>query len=222
MKKIAVIIMLTAVLLSGCNFIPVNINISVIKGSGSVTSETRTVTGFTSVSLVGSADVDVKFGDTESVVVSADDNIVPLIETKVENNQLIIGSKPGVRYSTTNPVIVTLTMKSMDSAVLSGSGNFTVHDISADSLKLDLTGSGNLTVNGTANSVAIMLSGSGNVTCDGLQAKDASVTITGSGNVSVYASSSLDAVVSGSGNIKYSGNPASVNKSVTGSGTIGQ
>ena len=44
----------------------------------------------------------------------------------------------------------------------------------------------------------------------------------GAGSISVYASERLDASVSGIGSIDYSGNPATVNRSVSGLGKISQ
>ena len=44
--------------------------------------------------------------------------------------------------------------------------------------------------------------------------------VSGSGNARVYASGSLNATISGSGNVGYSGNPANVEKDISGSGEI--
>ena len=200
-----------------------NIQISLqqpVQGSGKVASERRDVAGFTSVGLYGSADVDVTFGDSETVVVEADDNILPLIDTKVQRGQLIINNKPNPSYRTSNPVLVHITMKSLDRVGLPGSGSFTVTGLSADSVKIDLPGSGSIHVTGEANQVNVSLNGSGIVSCKELKAQNATVRLNGSGNISVYASSSLDATIGGSGNILYSGSPAKLNKKVFGSGTI--
>ena len=88
------------------------------------------------------------------------------------------------------------------------------------SLLFELPGSGNITVTGAADSVNISLPGSGNIYCDGLKAKSATVTLNGSGNIKVFASQSLDASIRGSGEVRYDGNQAKVNKSVIGSGSI--
>jgi len=113
-----------------------------------------------------------------------------------------------------------VTMKSLKGVTLSGSGNIDVSGLVGDSLLVDLPGSGNITVTGTAESVNVSLPGSGNIYCDGLKTKSATVTLNGSGNIKVYASQSLDANLRGSGEIRYDGNPAQVNKSITGSGGI--
>ena len=191
-----------------------------IQGSGNVVSENRPVSGFTSIALRGSANVYVVFGETESVSVKTDDNILPLIETSVRNSQLIISTKNNTSFTSTDPVRVDVTMKSLDNINLSGSGIINVPELNGDVLQVDLPGSGNINVAGQVNQANINLGGSGIISCSGLKAKSVTVNLSGSGNITVYASESLDASLSGSGNIQYGGNPANVSKNVTGSGSI--
>ncbi len=217
-KKILAIFTILAMSIAACSVFTVNLNI--VKGSGNVSSETRNLSGFSGIDLQGSADVDVAFGEPESVVVEAEDNILPLIETKVQNGQLVISTKPNTNLSTTKPVRVHVKMKSLDAVSISGSGSVTAPGMIADSVKVDLSGSGNINLSGSAKNANITLGGSGNVLCDQLKASSVKVVVSGSGNAKVYASDSLDATVSGSGNIQYSGNPAQVNKNISGSGSI--
>jgi hypothetical protein len=217
-KKLWFVFVILEFMLSAC--ILGNVNLSTVTGSGTLTSETRSVTGFTGIDLRGSANVDVTIGSTENVVVKADDNIVPLIETFVQSGVLVIRTKNNTNVTTRNPVSVTVTMKSLNELILSGSGNIDVHGINGDGLNVSLPGSGNITVSGIANSLTVNLSGSGTIECSDLHVNSVNARITGSGNIYVFASQSLDASIVGSGTIRYSGNPAQVNKSITGSGSI--
>jgi hypothetical protein len=217
-KKLSLMVAVLMLALMACSM--VSINISTVVGSGKVTSQTRSATGFSSVVLKGSANVFVTLGPSESVVVEADDNILPLIETDVQNDRLVINTRANTHINTSNPVRVTVTMTSLKGVALSGSGNIDVSGLQEGSLLFELPGSGNITVTGAADSVNISLPGSGNIYCDGLMAKSATVTLNGSGNIKVYASQSLDASIRGSGEIRYAGNPTTVNKSITGSGSI--
>jgi putative autotransporter adhesin-like protein len=191
-----------------------------IIGSGNVITENRDVSGFNSIDLQGSGNVNVTFGPAESVTVEADDNIVPLIETTVSNGKLIIRNKPNVNINVSNPIRINVTMKSISGIMMSGSGNINVSDLVGKDLMVALFGSGDITVNGEANTVNIQLPGSGNILCKELKADSVTVTLNGSGNITVYASESLDASIHGSGTINYAGNPAQINKSILGSGSI--
>jgi len=192
----------------------------VVQGSGKITSQERTVSEFTSIELAGSGNVTVQVGGTQSVLVQTDDNIQPLIETTVRGGKLVIGTKSNTSINTKQPIRVNITVASLDSVSLTGSGNITISDMTADTAKISLQGSGNITASGNAQKVQATLEGSGNIVCTDLQASSATARITGSGNISVNASQSLDASISGSGTIKYRGNPNKVNQSVTGSGSI--
>lgn len=52
-------------------------------GSGNVASEARTASGFQAISLRSSVDLVVRQGNRASVMVRADDNILPLVQTFV-------------------------------------------------------------------------------------------------------------------------------------------
>ncbi len=211
---------LTVLMLAVLACSTVSIGTNQVVGSGKVISETRSVSGFDSVALEGSGAVNITFGTDESVVVKADDNIVPLIETNVQNGTLVIGIKGNTGINTSNGILVTVTMKSLKSLSLKGSGSIDATGLVGNDVEIRLAGSGNINVTGTADSVNISLPGSGNIYCDGLQARSATVTLDGSGTITTYASESLDAGIRGSGSIRFKGNPSHVSKNVTGSGSI--
>jgi hypothetical protein len=192
----------------------------IVAGSGERASETRTVGSFSAIELAGSADVDVSFGETQSVVVETDDNLLELIETVVQGDTLFIRHKPNTSTTTRLGVHVTIVMASLESVTVAGSGNVTIEGLDEDRVTFNLPGSGMITARGTAKTVDATLSGSGNIQCGDLEAENADVHINGSGNVTVYASQSLTAAISGSGNVQYRGNPEDVDESVTGSGNI--
>ncbi|HTP00614.1 MAG TPA: head GIN domain-containing protein [Anaerolineales bacterium] len=211
---------MTALVLAALACQTLTSGMSQVVGSGHAASETRTVPAFDSVELAGSADVNIILADSPSVNVEADDNILPLVETVVNNGKLVIRTKPLTNIVPTNKIVVTIAMKSLKDLTLSGSGNINVGAMTGPELTVDVSGSGNVTVEGTVDNLTVDLSGSGNVNANNLKAKSAKVGVSGSGDVKVNVSDTLDASISGSGNIRYEGNPAQVNKSVTGSGTI--
>jgi len=212
------IILVIAALLPACAFLQT----TAVRGSGVVASETRSVSGFDRIVVTGSADVDVSFGDTESVVVEAEDNLLPLIETEVNGRTLEIGFKLNTSVNPTRPIHVAVTMKSLTGAIITGSGSIDIPDLQADSVSFDISGSGSINAAGTARTVDATISGSGNIDCSDVQAASAKARILGSGDITVFASENLQALVSGSGDVIYHGDPAEVDKSITGSGSVRQ
>ena len=67
-----------------------------INGSGNMVTETREVSEFTKVSSEGVFEVNITEEDTQSVEVTADNNIMPYVNTNVSSNQLGLYLKDGI------------------------------------------------------------------------------------------------------------------------------
>uniref|UniRef100_UPI00260E07C1 GIN domain-containing protein n=1 Tax=Chitinophaga sp. TaxID=1869181 RepID=UPI00260E07C1 len=104
-------------------------------------------------------------------------------------------------------------------ADLNGSGNARLK-VDANELRLYLSGSGNIRAEGKSRDYHASIEGSGNIHADAVKTVNANVKITGSGNQSISVSDRLDARITGSGNIRYSGNPPTVNVNISGSGKV--
>ena len=189
------------------------------QGSGVLGTQARDVAPFTGVELAGVNNVVVHVGDPQSVVVSADDNLIDRVTTEVQSGTLVVGNTPG-SFSTKSEMSVEITVPTLDALTLAGSGNIVVDGIEARNLKVDLPGSGTLTGKGTATRLDVAVGGSGVVQFLQLVATDVQAAVSGSGSMFITATSSLDASVSGSGAIVYAGDPQDVTKSITGSGAI--
>jgi hypothetical protein len=189
-----------------------------VQGSGVSKTETRTVDAFHAIRLDGAADVTVTIGEQTKVTVTGDDNIVPLIDAKVSGDELVIGSHDS--YSTHIGVKIAIVTPSLDAFELNGSGNVSIKGLSGDTFAARIRGSGDLTAEGTVNSVKGSIAGSGDLKLGDLKAKSADVSIAGSGDATVNAEDSIAASIAGSGDIRYKGNPSKVQSSVAGSGGV--
>lgn len=192
---------------------------STIDGSGVPATQARAVGEFTGVELGGSNNVVIRVGEEQSVVVKADDNLVDRVTTEVQSGTLVIANTPG-SFSTKSPMSVEVSVPTLDTLQLTGSGNIVVDGIQTESLTVDLPGSGTLTGSGTATHLEVTVGGSGTVQFTRLVADDVRAVVSGSGSIFVTATESLDGSVSGSGAILYTGNPPDVTRNVTGTGAI--
>jgi hypothetical protein len=189
-----------------------------VRGSGMASSETRTTAPFTAVELEGSNDVVVRVGAPQSIVVHADDNLLDHVTTAVRSGALVIGNSGD--FSTRSPMWVSVVVPELTRVTLSGSGRVTIDGVDAPTFRATLPGSGSLQASGRAEQLDASLKGSGELNLQGLVAVVADVRLEGSGQVQVHATQRLDAVVSGTGAIIYTGNPRSVTRMVTGTGSI--
>ncbi len=241
MKRISVIVLLIASLvLAGCGTVSFGDLGNRVVGSGNVIKETRPVSGFTSIALTCFGDVQLTQGDADSLVIEAEDNIMPMLVSEVQGSQLVLKTKPNTSYSTTRGVRFIITVKDLReirssasgnvnageiksgsfNMVLNGSGDVTLAGLQASALSVEVTGSGNADVRGgQADQITANLHGSGDFTASNLASQTARVTVTGSGNATVWAKTSLSATLNGSGDLEYFGSP-SVNSNVTGSGRV--
>jgi hypothetical protein len=189
-----------------------------IQGSGVAAAQTRALPTFRGVELAGAADVVVHVGGPQKVVVHADDNLVTLVTTHVRSGDLVIGTRGS--FSTARQMVIDMTVPSLSTATLSGSGVIVVEGLRAERFVVDVSGTGVLSVSGKADTLTATLGGSGDVQLQDLVAHDARVLVAGSGRLLVQASGALDAKVSGVGAIVYTGNPTSVTQRITGTGSI--
>ncbi|CAG5076887.1 head GIN domain-containing protein [Parvicella tangerina] len=230
MKKIA-LVALVGMTLTSCH--------DLIDGTaGAVTTEMRTEPAFHSINMEGNVDVFVSYDTINSIKIEAGENLIDYIETSVIGDELFVYEAPN-NIVNTKPIRVYVTMDSLESVHMEGSGDLDVNDMSSDHLNVlsigsgdanfeidanninyENTGSGDARFTGTVNSLNVFLEGSGDFKGKYMYAFDANVEIEGSGDALVRASNSLVATISGSGDITYYGNPTTVTTSVTGSGDV--
>ena len=92
--------------------------------------------------------------------------------------------------------------------------------VAANTFTARLPGTGTLVASGRATRIDASVSGDGAIRLESLLATDATVTVGGTGSVMIHVTGSLNATVSGTGSIIYTGHPESVTKTITGTGSV--
>ena len=212
-----------------------------IKGEGDVVKESRDIRDFKGVSSSISADVYLKQASSFKVTVEGQKNILDLLKTEVKNGVMKITFEKGYSMQYREPIKVYVEAPSFESLGMSGSGKvISENTLSGDKLDIDISGSGDFNlatiqfktvdfgvsgsgdvkIGGSADEIKFEISGSGNIKASNLKTQKAICRVSGSGDIDCNVKQALEAYVSGSGDIKYSGSPASVKTKVTGSGDI--
>jgi hypothetical protein len=192
---------------------------SEVTGSGALGTESRDVGGFSTIELTGSGDLIIAQNGTESLSIEAEDNLLRSMTSDVSNGTLRLGTTEGVHLDPTLPVTYRVTVKDLAGVEMSGSGSVTAARITTPAMAIDISGSGDVTIDGTADSQTITISGSGNYSASDLVTRSSTVEISGSGDVTVNARDVLDAAISGSGDATYTGDPR-VSQHISGSGEL--
>lgn len=236
MRKILFLLLSAAVLTGSCRFI----GGKRVRGNGNVKTEDRVQTGFKGVESYGSFDIFVSAGPETTLKIEAEENLLPYIETYIDNDILKIDTKDGYWLRPKHSIKIYVTapeyrrIKSYGSGDIVGQTKITGTDkldlgvtgsadikmeVDAPEIEAGITGSGNIVLKGSTKTFHSSVSGSGDVRAYELLSEDTKVRISGSGNADVYAAQNLDVSVSGSGDVRYKGN-GRVNSNITGSGNV--
>jgi Putative auto-transporter adhesin, head GIN domain len=189
------------------------------RGSGNIKTETRQVQGFTEVEAHGSGDLTIDQTGTESLSIQAEDNLLPLLESKVADGHLSLGPKAGTNIQPTSSIHYRLTVRDLRAVRLSGSTTATVRNVSTPNLETDISGSGKVTLSGQAIDQRVSISGSGAYLADQLTGQTARISLAGSGDAKIRVSDTLDVKISGSGTVTYLGSPH-ITQDISGSGSV--
>ncbi len=214
MRKAALAVLCLAfmVAVSGCH-----INRGV-KGSGNRKAEQRSLPAFKAIETTGAYQMEVVCQKAASFEIETDDNILPLIKTEVRDGVLRVTNEE--RINPSSGIQLRISLPELVSIASRGVGDINVQDANADDLKIDSTGAATIKATGKAKTATISSTGAGDIDASRLQAEKARVTVSGAASVTVYATDHLDVSVSGAGSVDYLGNPKTVNKSVSGIGSV--
>lgn len=189
-----------------------------LRGSGVIKTETRQVEDFDVIQSKGSIDLDVKIGPQTAVTVEADDNLLSLVRTEVDDGTLVVDSKGG--WSSKHGPVVHITVPELKALGIQGSGDARLSGYSGDKLGVKITGSGDVVADGQAQNLHLVIQGSGDANLSKLDSDYVQVRIDGSGDASVSADKSLDITIHGSGDVTWRGNATQANSQVYGSGEV--
>jgi hypothetical protein len=151
--------------------------------------------------VTGAANITIIKGDTQSVKLRAQQNVLDVMVHNVDNGTLNVGYKNNYSVSTSKGIYVDVVTPNQ------------ITDVS-------ITGAGKINISGdkqeTFNAI---ITGAGNIDAYNLEVNNCSIIITGAGSGNVFVDKSLNVTISGAGSVTYKGHP-SVSQSISGVGTV--
>ena len=214
------------------------------ESGGPAVSRNYQVGGFTGIEVAGPFDVKVTTGKAVSVAASGPQKLLDETEVSVKDGKLLIRPRKkgwfgAMNWSSREPSTFTISVPTLDSVEVAGSGDIDVDRVSGDrfrgaiagsgnlrlpqvavrDLGLAIAGSGGIVVAGQAQQASFEIAGSGDVDASGLKATDAEAEIAGSGNIRAQVTGNAKASIAGSGDIDIRGG-ARCQSSKAGSGEI--
>ncbi|MFN2542612.1 MAG: head GIN domain-containing protein [Chthoniobacterales bacterium] len=211
MKKICIsLLSIAAVTLSACNW-------QGIRGNGHIVTDQRTIEDFSEIDARGGFDIEWRNGPA-SISITTDENLLPYIVTRKIDNRLELRTRERVHPRHGIKVVV---FSSTRSAVkLSGAGDLKMSGLTGPRFAVESSGAADVTLDGAVDELLADMTGASDLKAKSLQARIVQISTTGAASASVNASDTLRVAITGAGDVTYFGNPKTIEKHVTGAGSI--
>lgn len=211
-----------------------------VRGTGDMGAEEREISGFSAVELSGIGNVIVEVGEKETLRIEAEKNLLPYLESEVEDGTLVLSAREGVNVIPTQGIFYYLTVRELQEISVSGLGNVNAQRLEGTETALTVSGSGSIDIEELyAKDLDVQISGLGDLTVGGGEVADqkieiagggaynasemasevTSVSISGLGTANVWARDALDVEINGGGSVNYVGRPQ-VTQSISGLGEV--
>jgi hypothetical protein len=156
------------------------------RGSGQMTSEQRDFHGISGVSLATIGHMEIRLGDTESLRIEAEDNLMRYIKTEVNNGELTIKNQEHFNLHNTRPVNYYLTVKNLNSISIYSSGDIQAPDLESRDFSITIASTGDLRMgNLMADMLKVNIFSSGDVNMGALNANRIEVNISSTGDLDI-------------------------------------
>jgi hypothetical protein len=209
--KIYLLSVILLITLSSCRFYGV-------RGSGDVVKEKRDIEEFTSLEVGGIFDVEIICGKEESLVIEAEDNLIPLIETEVKGNRLIISTKRHI--SPRNGLKIKIKAREVNNIDISGACKVKVTEINSDKFFVGASGASNVYLSGKAKKLNIDVSGASNINASDLNTEIVKADLSGASKADIFVTQDLFADISGASHIDYYGDPKNIKYDCSGASSL--
>lgn len=146
--------------------------------------ETRPVSGFTGIEASSAFDITVTKGNSESLVIEADDELMPYVRSEVRNGVLHLYLDNGKKVRNIKMLRAAIVLKNLDKVSLSGACKLTANDLfTPDQFKGGCSGASNMTVNVNTGQLSIGASGASEIQVNANVTSDARLDVSGASNI---------------------------------------
>ena len=211
MKKIMIAVLAGLfVLVGGCRWIG-------IRGNGHIVTEQRMIEEFSEIHSTGVFDIEWRAG-SPALSITTDENLFPYVESQISGNTLRLRTREQLRP--THHIKVVASSSQRIGAKLTGAGDLNVRALAGGKFAVQSSGAADITLEGTVDELLADMSGASDLKARGLQTRVVQISITGAGSAQVNAADTLRVAITGAGDVTYFGNPKTVEKHISGAGSI--
>ena len=198
------------ILLTGCW--PVG-----IRGNGHITTDSRTISAFSEIEANGAFQIEWRSG-APALSVTTDENLLQYIDSRTIDNRLRLHSARNLWP--THGVKVVVSSPTRSAAKLTGATRLIANQLSGAKFAVESTGAAKVNLDGNIDELLADMTGASQLNADSLHTKTAEISTTGASHAEVAVSETLKVSITGAGKVIYSGNPPTIEKHITGAGSI--
>lgn len=204
----------------------------VISGNSILDSLHQEISKFDTIEVLGPFEITLQKGNRHKITIVGESNLIPYVEFDVNKNKLVLRTSNNKRLDskTDNPIHITLTAKELSEIYVLGSSKisssnslFSKHllleligsgeiqlPVNSQTVSVHITGSGHIHLHGSCKTIKGKITGSGHLHSEELKTEKSFLRLTGSGQANINCSDKIKAMIDGTADVVYTGNPKSV------------
>ncbi|PYL61615.1 MAG: hypothetical protein DMF31_01910 [Verrucomicrobia bacterium] len=211
MKKVTIVSLAAcAVLAAGCNWIG-------IRGNGHIKTDERTISAFADIDVRGTFEIEWQSG-APALRITTDENLLAYIHSNVSGDTLHLRMHEQLRP--THGIKIVISSPTRTGASLSGAVKLTAKQLSGPRFAVESRGASQVLLDGNVDELLADMTGASELAASALQTKTAQISTTGAGDAQVAVAETLKVAITGAGKVQYSGNPPTIEKHISGAGSI--
>lgn len=207
-----------------------------IDPSNNITSQSIDLQRISKLALNMDAQVFLRQGSSQSIIVEGPDNVIEDLRLNVSNNEWEIETQ---HCGTGGELDFFITLEDIDALEVNGTGKITGEndffmnnidlevngsgeiDIAVDVQRLnaEISGTGDLELEGVCDDFEIEINGTGELDAFDFECEEIDIEMNGAGDARVRANEFLKVEISGTGTVYYKGSPT-LDIDITGSGSV--
>ena len=198
------------VLVSGCRWLG-------IQGNGKIRTDQRPIDAFANIDVRGAFEIEWQNG-APSLQITTDENLFPYIDSGVSGDTLRLRTREQIRPS--HSIKVVMSSPTRTGAKISGAVKMAVKQLNGPRFAMESSGASRVSLDGNVDQLLADMTGASKLEATGLQTKTAEISTTGAGDADVAVTETLKVAITGAGKVTYTGNPPTIEKHITGAGSI--
>jgi Putative auto-transporter adhesin, head GIN domain len=211
MKKVTIVFLAGCVVLAaGCRWVG-------IRGNGHIKTDQRTISSFANIDAGGAFQIEWKSG-APALSITTDENLLPYIDNQISGETLHLHTREQIWP--THGIKVVISTPTRTGARISGAVKLTANQLSDPRFALESTGAAEVTLEGNIDELLANMTGASELHAGGLQTKTTEISTTGAADAEIAVSETLKVAITGAGKVSYSGSPKTIEKHISGAGSI--